>query len=67
MQLNKTMGNNMGNYCSEICNSDHDVFELNMKKERIKYDKEIDSFNNERLKEIDESIKYKEKKKNSFL
>ena len=66
MQLNKTMGNNMGNYCSEICNSDHDVFDLNIKKERIKYDKEIDSFNNERLKEIDESINM-EKKKNSFL
>jgi len=56
----------MGNYCSEICNSDHDVFELNMKRNRIKYDKEIDSFNNERLKEIDESINM-EKKKNSFL
>lgn len=66
MQLNKIMGNNMGNYCSEICNSDHDVFELNMKRNRIKYDKEIDSFNNERLKEIDESINM-EKKKNSFL
>ena len=66
MQLNKIMGNNMGNYCSKICNSDHDVFELNMKRNRIKYDKEIDSFNNERLKEIDESINM-EKKKNSFL
>lgn len=66
MELNKIMGNNMGNYCSEICNSDHDVFELNMKRNRIKYDKEIDSFNNERLKEIDESINI-EKKKNSFL
>jgi hypothetical protein len=66
VELNKIMGNNMGNYCSEICNSDHDVFELNMKRNRIKYDKEIDSFNNERLKEIDESINI-EKKKKSFL
>ncbi len=34
MELNKIMGNNMGNYCSEICNSDHDVFELNMKRKK---------------------------------
>ncbi|SVA12487.1 uncharacterized protein METZ01_LOCUS65341 [marine metagenome] len=58
------MGNNMGNYCSKICNSENDVFEINMKRDRkedrIKYDKEIDSFNTEHLKEIDESIKYME-------
>ena len=54
----------MGNHCSKICNSENDVFEINMKRdrkeERIKYDKEIDSFNNEHLKEIDRSIKYME-------
>jgi len=54
----------MGNYCSKICNSENDVFEINMKRDRkedrIKYDKEIDSFNTEHLKEIDESIKYME-------
>ena len=54
------MGNNMGNYCSKICNSENDVFEINMKRDRIKYDKEIDLFNNKHLKEIDESIKYME-------
>jgi|TARA_B100001971_G_scaffold24499_1_gene19063 hypothetical protein len=58
------MGNNMGNYCSKVCNENDDVFEINMKRDRkehrIKYNKEIDSFNNERLKEIDESIKYME-------
>tara|TARA_B110001454_G_scaffold219125_1_gene250191 strand:+ start:5387 stop:5617 length:231 start_codon:yes stop_codon:yes gene_type:complete len=54
----------MGGYCSKVCNGKNDVFEINMKRDRkedrIKYDKEIDSFNNEHLKEIDESIKYME-------
>ena len=51
----------MGNYCSKVCNGENDnVFEINMKRDRIKYDKEIDLFNNKHLKEIDESIKYME-------
>lgn len=32
----------MGVYCSKVCNGENDVFEINMKRDRIKYNKEID-------------------------